>query len=72
MKLPECAALRKCMTAQCMCRLQKATECTAATGQDMLDSTLKQTAAAAQLRLYTRSVRLEMYCASDLFHGLSR
>ena len=67
-----CAAQRKRTTAQDVCRPQSAPGSIAVTGQDMLDSTLRQAAAAAQLRLYSRSIRLEMYCASDLFHGLSR
>ena len=71
-KLPNYAAQRKRTTAQDVCRPQSAPGSIAVTGQDMLDSTLRQAAAAAQLRLYSRSIRLEMYCASDLFHGLSR
>ena len=71
-ELPDCAAQRKCMIAQNMCRPQNAPGSIAVTGQDMLDGTLRQAAPAAQLRLYSRSIRLEMYCTSDLFHGLSR
>ena len=70
--LPTFAAQRQPTTAQNVCRLQNAQGCIAVTGQDMLDRTTRQAASAVQLRLYSRSIRLEMYCASDLFHGLSR
>ena len=71
-ELPQCAAQRECTTAQDLCRPQNAPGSTAVTEQDMLDSTIRQAAAAARLRLYSRSIRLEMYCTADLFHGLSR
>ena len=71
-KLPYDAAQRRCTAAQNMCRPQNAPGSIAVTGQDMPDSTSRQAAPAAQLRVYSRSIRLEMYCASDLLHSLSR